>query len=188
MKNKFIFVSFGLACLGLVIVLSINNQQRSKIQAIEQEIKQVSKQQQRTTKQLEDLQTNYNTLDEQAKSKLIAFVKGYYNFSSQADYEQRYASVENLISLSDEQKAQLFDSGLDDTGGSKIDNLGLRSQYDTAIGYTSEKHDDLLETIVVAKIKMSSQNTRTVNQTVLIHGWYDVKSQKFVSIKINDMQ
>ena len=119
---------------------------------------------------------------------MIDFAKNYYTFSSQADYDKRFGKVSDDVALTDEQKQILFSDGRDDTGGSEIDNLGLQSEYETAVGYTSDKQDDLIETLATVVVKVSSDTTKTGKQAVLIHGWYDTNLNKFVSIKINDLQ
>uniref|UniRef100_UPI0038F7B3BB hypothetical protein n=1 Tax=Streptomyces europaeiscabiei TaxID=146819 RepID=UPI0038F7B3BB len=61
-----------------------------------------------------------------------------YTFSSQSDYDKRFSKIADIVDLKRDQKNQLFNSGLDATGGSRIDNLGLISEYQTATGYTSD--------------------------------------------------
>lgn len=188
MKNKVIYLMTGLLAVGVLLVMSYNGQQRSKIAKVESNLKKVDKQLATTTKATTKLETNYNEADEKAKSTLIDFAKNYYTFSSQADYDKRFGKVSDDVALTDEQKQILFSDGRDDTGGSKIDNLGLQSEYETAVGYTSDKKDDLIETLATVVVKVSSDTTKTGKQAVLIHGWYDTNLNKFVSIKINDLQ
>lgn len=178
----------GLLAVGVLLVMSYNGQQRTKIVKVESNIKKLDKQQVKTTKATTKLETNYNQADEKAKSTLIDFGKNYYTFSSQADYDKRFGKVSDGLALADEQKQSLFSDGRDDTGGSKIDNLGLQSEYDTAVGYTSDKQESMIETLATVVIKVSSDTTKTIRQAVLIHGWYDTNLDKFVSIKINDLQ
>lgn len=188
MKNKVIYLIAGLLSVWVLIVMSYNGQQRTKIAKVDRAMKQLDKQQVTTTKATTKLETNYNQADEQAKSTLIDFAKNYYTFSSQADYDKRFTKVSDDVALVDEQKQILFSNGLDDTGGSKIDNLGLQSEYDTAVGYTSDKQESMNETLATVVVKVSSDTTKSIRQAVLIHGWYDTKINKFVSIKINDLQ
>ncbi|KMY77357.1 hypothetical protein [Leuconostoc mesenteroides] len=188
MKNKVIYLMTGLLVVGVLLVMSYNGQQRTKIVKVESNIKKLDKQQVKTTKATTKLETNYNQADEKAKSTLIDFGKNYYTFSSQADYDKRFGKVSDDLALADEQKQSLFSDGRDDTGGSKIDNLGLQSEYDTAVGYTSDKQESMIETLATVVIKVSSDTTKTIRQAVLIHGWYDTNLDKFVSIKINDLQ
>ena len=178
----------GLLAVGVLLVMSYNGQQRTKIVKVESNIKKLDKQQVKTTKATTKLETNYNQADEKAKSTLIDFGKNYYTFSSQADYDKRFGKVSDDLALADEQKQSLFSDGRDDTGGSKIDKLGLQSEYDTAVGYTSDKQESMIETLATVVIKVSSDTTKTIRQAVLIHGWYDTNLDKFVSIKINDLQ
>lgn len=188
MKNKVIYLMTGLLAVGVLLVMSYNGQQRTKIVKVESNIKKLDKQQVKTTKATTKLERNYNQADEKAKSTLIDFGKNYYTFSSQADYDKRFGKVSDDLALADEQKQSLFSDGRDDTGGSKIDNLGLQSEYDTAVGYTSDKQESMIETLATVVIKVSSDTTKTIRQAVLIHGWYDTNLDKFVSIKINDLQ
>ncbi|MBZ1516297.1 hypothetical protein J3326_03845 [Leuconostoc mesenteroides] len=188
MKNKVIYLMTGLLAVGVLLVMSYNGQQRTKIVKVESNIKKLDKQQVKTTKATTKLETNYNQADEKAKSTLIDFGKNYYTFSSQADYDKRFGKVSDDLALADEQKQSLFSDGRDDTGGSKIDKLGLQSEYDTAVGYTSDKQESMIETLATVVIKVSSDTTKTIRQAVLIHGWYDTNLDKFVSIKINDLQ
>ncbi|TOZ02807.1 hypothetical protein [Leuconostoc pseudomesenteroides] len=188
MKNKVIYLMTGLLAVGVLLVMSYNGQQRVKIAKVENNIKKFDKQQATTTKATKKLETNYNQADEKAKSTLIDFAKKYYTFSSQADYDKRFGKLSDDVALADEQKQTLFSDGRDVTGGSKIDNLGLQSEYETAVGYTSDKQDNLIETLATVVIKVSSDTTKTIRQAVLIHGWYDTNLDKFVSITINDLQ
>ncbi|MEN2370543.1 hypothetical protein [Leuconostoc lactis] len=188
MKNKVIYLMTGLLAVGVLLVMSYNGKQRTKIVKVESNIKKLDKQQVKTTKATTKLETNYNQADEKAKSTLIDFGKNYYTFSSQADYDKRFGKVSDDLALADEQKQSLFSDGRDDTCGSKIDNLGLQSEYDTAVGYTSDKQESMIETLATVVIKVSSDTTKTIRQAVLIHGWYDTNLDKFVSIKINDLQ
>ncbi|MDM7642037.1 hypothetical protein [Leuconostoc citreum] len=188
MKNKVIYLMTGLLAVGVLLVMSYNGQQSTKIVKVESNLKKLDKQQVKTTKATTKLETNYNQADEKAKSTLIDFGKNYYTFSSQADYDKRFGKVSDDLALADEQKQSLFSDGRDDTGGSKIDNLGLQSEYDTAVGYTSDKQESMIETLATVVIKVSSDTTKTIRQAVLIHGWYDTNLDKFVSIKINDLQ
>ncbi|WP_223317344.1 hypothetical protein [Leuconostoc mesenteroides] len=188
MKNKVIYLMTGLLVVGVLLVMSYNGQQRKKIVKVESHIKKLDKKQVTTTKDTTKLETSYNQADEKAKATLIDFAKNYYTFSSQVDYDSREDKVSDDVALADEQKQILFSDGRDDTGGSKIDNLGLQSKYETAVGYTSDKQDNLIETLATVVIKVSSDTTKTIRQAVLIHGWYDTNIDKFVSIKINDLQ
>ncbi|MGR8827590.1 hypothetical protein N2E09_08220 [Leuconostoc citreum] len=188
MKSKIIYIVVGVLAFGVLLVMTYNGQQRAKINAVQTAMKKLDKQQVATTQAAKELETNYNEADEKAKSSLIEFAKYYYTFVSQHDYDARYQPISYKLQLSDENKKQLFSDGRDDTGGSKIDNLGIRSVYDSAVGYTSEKQDKVIETLATVVIRVSSDNTKTVKQAVLLHGWYDTKLNKFVSIKVNDLQ
>ncbi|MGR8823256.1 hypothetical protein [Leuconostoc citreum] len=188
MKSKIIYILVGVLASGVLLVMTYNGQQRAKINAVQTAMNKLDKQQVKTTQATKKLETNYNEADEKAKSTLLAFVKEYYTFSSQSQYDKRFEKVKDDIQVSDEQKNQLFSDGRDATGGSKIDNLGLRSVYDSAVWYTSEKQDNLIEALATVIIKVTTDNTKTVKQAVLIHGWYDTKLDKLVSIKVNDLQ
>ncbi|MGR8773871.1 hypothetical protein [Leuconostoc citreum] len=188
MKSKIIYIVVGVLAFGILLVMSYNGQQRAKINEVQKAMSKINNQKEVTKQATKQLETNYNEADEKAKSSLIDFAKVYYTFSSQDDYERRFEKVKDDVQLSDENKKQLFSDGRDDTGGSKIDNLGIRSVYDTAVGYTSDKQDDLIETLTTVVIKVSSDTTKTVKQAVLLHGWYDTKLNKLVSIKVNDLQ
>ena len=188
MKGKIIYVVLGVLAFGVLLVMTYNGQQRAKINAVQTAMKKLDKQQVKTTQATKKLETNYNEADEKAKSSLIEFAKYYYTFASQHDYDARYQAISYKLQLSDENKNQLFSDGRDATGGSKIDNLGLRSVYDSAVGYTSEKQDNVIETLATVIIRVTTENTKTVKQAVLIHGWYDTKLDKLISIKVNDLQ
>lgn len=125
----------------------------------------------------------------QIKEVLInSLIKALYTFSSQAEYLQRFDKVSNILALPDDQKNQLFDNGLDNTGGSRIDNLGLQSRYVTATGYTSDVKDNMIEVLATVVVKTSGSNQQSVNQVIVLHAYYDLKQQKLVSIKINPVQ
>ena len=188
MKNKVLLSIMGLLLVSLGVTMSITNHKRSHIEDVRKEVSQVAKTQKYVTTQIDNLQTTYNANDAKAKSRLLEFAKAYYTFSSQSDYDKRFNQVSDILSLSDDQKSQLFDNGLDATGGSLIDNLGLTSQYQTATGYTSDLNNQTIECLATVVVKTSGTAQKVINQTVLLHGWFDIKTQKLTSIKINQIQ
>ncbi|KAA8347032.1 hypothetical protein [Leuconostoc mesenteroides] len=188
MKNKVLLSIMGLLLVGLGIMMSITNGKRVQIEQVRKEVSQVTKTQKHVTTQIDNLQTTYNANDAKAKSKLLEFAKAYYTFSSQSDYDKRFSEVSDILSLSNDQKNQLFDSGFDVTGGSRIDNLGLTSQYQTATGYTSDLDNQTIESLATVVVKTSGTGQKAINQTVLLHGWFDSESQKLTSVKINQIQ
>lgn len=178
----------GLLLVGLGIMMSITNGKRAEIQQIRKEVSQVNKQQKQVTTQINCLQTTYNGNDEQAKNALLVFAKAYYTFSNQSDYDKRFSKVSSILALSKDQQNNLFDSGLDATGGSRIDNLGLTSQYQTATSYTSDLDNQIIEALATVVVKTSGTGQKAINQTILLHGWFDTQTQKLTSIKINQIQ
>ncbi|MEE8859376.1 MAG: DUF4440 domain-containing protein [Leuconostoc mesenteroides] len=188
MKNKILLSIMGLLLVGLGITLSITNHKRSQIADVRKEVSQVNKQQKQVTTQIDNLQTTYNASDEQAKNDLLAFAKAYYTFSSQSDYDKRFSKIADIVDLKRNQKNQLFDSGLDATGGSRIDNLGLTSQYKTATGYTSDLDNQTIEVLATVIVQTSGTGQKAINQTILLRSWFDTKTQKLTSIKINQIQ
>ncbi|MCK8605646.1 hypothetical protein LNP18_05960 [Leuconostoc citreum] len=188
MKNKLIITAFGLLIIGFGSMLSITGAKREAINTIRKETAKVTQQTTETTQEVKKIENVYNHDDVQAKSALLAFAKAYYTFDSQASYEQRFANISELVQLSDEQKKALFDNGRDDTGGSRIDNLGLVSQYDNATGYTSDIKQNTIETLMTVVVKTSSSRQQATTQVLVLHAWYDVKLKKLVSIKINAVQ
>lgn len=188
MKNKVLFSVMGLLLVGLGIMMSITNGKRAEIQQIRKEVSQVNKQQKQVTTQINCLQTTYNGNDEQAKNDLLVFAKTYYTFSNQSDYDKRFSKVSSILALSKDQQNNLFDSGLDATGGSRIDNLGLTSQYQTATSYTSDLDNQTIEALATVVVKTSGTGQKAINQTILLHGWFDTQTQKLTSIKINQIQ
>lgn len=188
MKNKILLSIMGLLLVGLGIMMSITNGKRAEIQQVRKEVSQVNKQQKQVTTQINNLQTTYNANDQIAKSQLLAFAKSYYTFSDQSDYDKRFSKVSSILALAKDQQNQLFDSGLDATGGSRIDNLGLTSQYQTATGYTSVLDNQTIEALATVVVKTSGTGQKAINQTVLLHGWFDIKTKKLTSIKINRVQ
>lgn len=185
MKNKILLSIMGLLLVSLGVITSITNGKRAEIQQVRKEVSQFNKQQKQVSTQIDNLQTNYNANDQIAKSKLLAFAKDYYTFSSQPDYDKRFSKIADIVDLKRDQKNQLFNSGLDATGGSRIDNLGLTSQYQTATGYTSDLDNQTIEVLATVIIQTSGTGQKAITQTVLLHGWFDTKTQKLVSIKIN---
>ncbi|WP_188353713.1 hypothetical protein [Leuconostoc pseudomesenteroides] len=188
MKNKVLLSIMGLLLVGLGITMSITNHKRLQIADVRKEVSQVAKTQKHVTTQIDNLKTTYNANDAKAKSKLLEFAKAYYTFSSQSDYDRRFSKVSGIVSLSKDQQNSLFDSGLDATGGSRIDNLGLTSQYQTATGYTSDLDNQTIECLATVVVKTSGTAQKAINQTVLLHGWFDIKTQKLTSININQIQ
>lgn len=188
MKNKVLLSIMGLLLVSLGITMSITNHKRSQIADVRKEVSQVNKQQKQVMTQVDNLQATYNASDEQAKNDLLAFAKAYYTFSSQSDYDKRFNKVSDILSLSNDQQDSLFDNGLDATGGSRIDNLGLTSQYQTATGYTSDLDNQTIECLATVVVKTSGTAQKAINQTVLLHGWFDIKTQKLTSVKINQIQ
>ncbi|MBZ6014587.1 hypothetical protein KIJ04_07525 [Leuconostoc gelidum subsp. gelidum] len=188
MKNKVLLSIMGLLLVGLGIMMSITNGKRVQIEQVRKEVSQVTKTQKHVTTQIDNLQNTYNANDAKAKNKLIAFAKAYYTFTSQSDYDKRFNQVSDILSLTNDEKNQLFDSGLDDTGGSRIDNLGLTSEYQTATGYTSDLDNQTIKSLATVIVETSGTGQKAINQTVLLHGWFDIKTQKLTSIKINQIQ
>lgn len=188
MKNKVLLSIMGLLLVGLGIMMSITNGKRVQIEQVRKEVSQVTETQKHVTTQIDNLQTAYNANDAKAKSRLLEFAKAYYTFSSQSDYDKRFNKVSGTLSLSNDQQNSLFDSGLDTTGGSRIDNLGLTSQYQTATGYTRGLDNQTIESLATVVVKTSGTGQKAINQTVLIHGWFDIKTQKLTSVKINQIQ
>ncbi|MCX2667222.1 hypothetical protein [Leuconostoc mesenteroides] len=188
MKNKVLLSIMGLLLVGLGIMMSITNGKRVQIEQVRKEVSQVTKTQKHVTTQIDNLQTTYNANDAKAKSRLLEFAKAYYTFSSQSDYDKRFNKVSGILSLSNDQQNSLFDSGLDATGGSRIDNLGLTSQYQTATCYTSGLDNQTIESLATVIVKTSGTGQKAINQIVLLHGWFDIKTQKLTSIKINQIQ
>ena len=188
MKNKVLLSIMGLLLVSLGITMSITNHKRSQIAEVRKEVSQVAKTQKHVTTQIDNLQTTYNANDATAKRKLLEFAKAYYTFSSQSDYDKRFSKVSGIVSLSKDQQNSLFDSGLDATGGSRIDNLGLTSEYQTATGYTSDLDNQTIESLATVIVQTSGTGQKAINQTVLIHGWFDIKTQKLTSIKVNQIQ
>lgn len=78
--------------------------------------------------------------------------------------------ISDILSLINEQKNQLFDGGLDAIDGSRIDNLGLASQYKTANSYTSVLYNQSLEALSTVIIQTSGTGQKAINPIVL-HGW-----------------
>ncbi|MCT3076821.1 hypothetical protein [Leuconostoc citreum] len=187
MKNKVLLSIIGLFLVSLGITMSITNHKRSQIAEVRKEVSQVKKLQKHVTTQIDNLQTTYNANDATAKRKLLEFAKAYYTFSSQADYDKRFNQVSDILSLPSEQKNKLFDSGLDATGGSRIDNLDLTSEYQTAAGYTSDLDNQTIESLATVVVETSGTGQKAINQTILLHGWFDIKTQKLTSIKINSI-
>ncbi|MBD9365726.1 hypothetical protein IAP91_09920 [Leuconostoc mesenteroides] len=183
MKNKILLSIMGLLLVSLAIMMSITNGKRGQIQQVREEVSQVNKQQKQVTTQINNLQTTYNANDLIAKSKLLAFAKAYYTFSNQSDYDKRFSQIADIVNLKNDQKNQLFDSGLDTTGGSRIDNLGLISQYQTATGYTSDLDNQTIEALATVIVQTSGTGQKAINQTVLLHGWFDINIQKIVAIQ-----
>lgn len=188
MKNKVLLSIMGLLLVSPGITMSITNHKRSQIAEVRKEVSQVAKTQRHVTTQIDNLQTIYNANDAIAKSKLLEFAKAYYTFSSQSDYDRRFSKVSGIVSLSKDQQNSLFDSGLDATGGSRIDNLGLTSGYQTATGYTSDLDNQTIESLATVIVETSGTGQKSINQTILLHGWFDIKTQKLTSIKINQIQ
>ena len=188
MKNKVLLSIMGLLLVSLGITMSITNHKRSQIVDVRKEVSQVAKTQKHVATQIDNLQTTYNANDATAKRKLLEFAKSYYTFSSQSDYDKRFSKVSGIVSLSKDQQNSLFDSGLDATGGSRIDNLGLTSEYQTATGYTSDLDNQTIESLATVIVQTSGTGQKAINQTVLLHGWFDIKTQKLTSIKINQIQ
>ncbi|WP_435303013.1 hypothetical protein [Leuconostoc mesenteroides] len=188
MKNKVLLSIMGLLLVGLGIMMSITNGKRAQIQQVRKEVSQVNKQQKQVTTQIDNLQTTYNANDDQAKNDLLRFAKAYYTFSSQSDYDKRFSKVSSILALAKDQQNNLFDSELDTTGGSRIDNLGLTSQYQTATGYTSDLDNQTIEVLATVIIQTSGTGQKAINQTVLLHGWFDTQTQKLTSTKINQVQ
>ncbi|WP_273753678.1 hypothetical protein [Leuconostoc mesenteroides] len=188
MKNKVLFSIMGLLLVGLGIMMSITNGKREQIKQVRKEVSQVNKQQKQVTTQIDNLETTYNANDQIAKSQLLTFAKYYYTFSSQSDYDKRFSKVSSMLALSKDQQNNLFDSGLDATGGSRIDNLGLTSQYQTATSYTSDLDNQTIEVLATVIVQTSGTGQKAINQTILLHSWFDTKTQKLTSIKINQIQ
>ncbi|MDV7703565.1 hypothetical protein [Leuconostoc suionicum] len=188
MKNKILLSIIGLLLISLGLTMSITNGKRAQIKQVRKEVSQVNKQQKQGTTQINNLQTTYNANDQLAKSKLLAFAKAYYTFSSQSDYDKRFSKVSSILALAKDQQNNLFDSGLDTTGGSRIDNLGLTSQYQTATSYTSDLDNQTIEVLATVIVQTSGTGEKAINQTILLHSWFDTKTQKLTSIKINQIQ
>ncbi|MFR4249508.1 MAG: hypothetical protein ACLT1L_06665 [Leuconostoc lactis] len=188
MKNKVWFGILGVLFIGLAFVLSMTGSKREQISETRKETAKVMTAHKQTTQQINKIESVYNVDDVTAKTQLLTFAKAYYTFSSQAEYLQRFDKVSNILALPDEQKNQLFDNGLDNTGGSRIDNLGLQSTYDTATGYTSDVKDNVIEVLATVVVKTSGSNQQSVKQVIVLHAFYDLKQQKLVSIKINPVQ
>lgn len=167
---------------------NITNGKRAQIQQVRKEVSQVNKQQKQVTTQIDNLQTTYNANDQIAKSQLLAFAKSYYTFSSQSDYDKRFSKMSSILALSKDQQNKLFNNGLDATDGSRIDNLGLTSQYQTAISYTSDLDNKTIEVLATVIIQTSGTGQKAINQTVLLHGWFNTNIQKLTVIKINQIQ
>lgn len=188
MKNKIWLSIFCLLLIGLAFVLSITGSKREQINDTRKEVAKVMTAHKQTTQETTKIESIYNVDDVTAKKQLWTFAKALYTFSSQAEYLQRFDKVSNILALPDDQKNQLFDNGLDNTGGSRIDNLGLQSRYVTATGYTSDVKDNMIEVLATVVVKTSGSNQQSVNQVIVLHAYYDLKQQKLVSIKINPVQ
>ena len=188
MKNKILLSIIGLLLICLGIMMSITNGKRAQIKQVRNQVSQVNKQQKHVTTQMNHLQTTYNANDEQAKNDLLAFAKTYYTFSNQSDYDKRFSKVSSILALSKDQQNNLFDNGLDATGGSRIDNLGLTSHYQTATSYTSDLDNQTIEALATVIIQTSGTGQKAINQTVLLHSLFDIQTQKLISIKINIVQ
>lgn len=188
MKNKIWLSILGFLLICLAFVLSITGSKREQISVIRKETAKVMTAHKQTTQETNKIENIYNVDDVTAKKQLLTFAKAYYTFSSQAEYLQRFNRVSSILALPDDQKNQLFDNGLDNTGGSRIDNLGLQSSYDRATGYTSDVTNNKIEVLATVVVKTSGSNQESVNQVVVLHAMYDLKLQKLVSIKINPVQ
>lgn len=188
MKNKIWLSILGLLLIGLAFVLSITGSKREQINDTRKEVAKVMTAHKQTTQETTKIESIYNVDDVTAKKQLWTFAKALYTFSSQAEYLQRFDKVSNILALPDDQKNQLFDNGLDNTGGSRIDNLGLQIRYVTATGYTSDVKDNMIELLATVVVKTSGSNQQSVNQVIVLHAYYDLKQQKLVSIKINPVQ
>lgn len=188
MKNKIWWSILGFLLICLAFVLSITGSKREQISDTRKETAKVMTAHKQTTQETIKIENVYNIDDVTAKTQLLTFAKAYYTFSSQAEYLQRFDKVSSILALPDDQKNQLFDNGLDNTGGSRIENLGLQSSYDRATGYTSDVTSNQIEVLATVVVKSSGSNQQAINQVIVLQATYDLKQQKLVSIKINPVQ
>ena len=178
---------FGLSAIVALLVsfmalFYINLQSHKTINRIENEIKTVTSQQQGTQVQISKLESDYNADEIRAKTVLASFSSIYFTYQDQASYTKRLEQVASILAISDTNKQVLFDSGLDDTGGSKIDNLGLQSNYIRSTSYVSNNQQGVIEVLSNVQVRTRTSMQGSTDTTVLVQGFYDVQRQQLTTV------
>lgn len=188
MKTKGWLILIGGLVVGLAYTFSLTGTKQVQITRVQHEMKQVKSAISHTKQRIDHEQSQLTDNQVKAQQALLTFAQVYYTFASQADYLARFTKLADGLSLSAEQQAQLFDSGLDDTGGSRIDNLGLKSKYDSGNSYTGELNNDTVPTYAVVTVKTSGTGQSAVKQQVFLEADYNVTSSQLTRITINQIQ
>ena len=170
--------------VGFIALFYMNLQSREQIQRTEKQIQSVSVQQNTTDKQIDVLEDNYNSDDVKAKTALTKFSVAYYTYKDQQSYSERLSMVDMILALTDDNKNNLFDTGLDSSGGSKIDNLGLQSQYVQSNSYVNDRDNGTIEILSNVVVKTQSATQKSTSTMVLVQGVYDIQRQQLTSINI----
>lgn len=170
--------------IGFMALFYTNLQTREQISQTNKQVQSVSGQQKKTETQIDMLEDNYNSDDVKAKTALTKFSVAYYTYKDQQSYIERLGKVNMLLALTDDNKNSLFDNGLDSSGGSKIDNLGLQSQYVKSTSYVNEKDNGTVEILSNVVVKTQSATQKSTSTLVLVQGLYDIQRQQLTSINI----
>ncbi|QYU58823.1 hypothetical protein K1728_05340 [Weissella confusa] len=188
MKIKGWLILMSSLLIALVYTFSVTGTKQVEISQVQHEIKQVRSNISQKKQQFNQEQTQLPDNQVQAQQALVTFAQVYYTFASQTDYLARFTKLADGLALPTEQQSQLFDSGLDETGGSRIDNLGLKSQYDSGNTYAGELNDDSVPVYAVVTVKTSSTGQSPFKQKVFLQADYNVNSHRITRMVINQIQ
>ncbi|CAK1254223.1 hypothetical protein R55227_BLOPHJLP_01595 [Fructobacillus tropaeoli] len=184
-KTVLFLVVLGLVALG---TLQINGQRRAEIVSLNRQVQKQDYQVKKDVVKVEQIESHYQAGEQEAKNYLVRFAKSYYTFTNQADYVARFNQVKDFVKLDDEQKNKLFDNGEDASGGSKIENLGITSQYSSGKAYIGAKQDNRIEVFLLAKVLITSNGADDRNVQNLLHGWFNVTNGQLESLQVNQIQ
>ncbi|CAK1230899.1 hypothetical protein [Fructobacillus cardui] len=188
MKNKLVWLVPAL--LGLVVItLSFNNHYSQKqVQTLKVDNQRLQKHQEADQEQNGRFESQSTHSYDWAKQKASDFNQTYYNFSDQKSYQEREKKLSNLLNLSEKNQKKVFDSGLDRTGGSVIDNLGLKSQLMQNDAYIANVGKEDIELFSFAQTKVSSAGRDDGTAYHLVHLWVNQSSKKIDDIKLNQLK
>lgn len=188
MRNKLFWFVPGLFVLLLSVLLVANGQKQSQVNHLKNDVKTLQEKEKAVDTQNITFKNQSADSYSWAKAKANNFAMTYYTWTNQDSYQARQKTLSSMLQLSSDNEKKIFDSGLDDTGGKKIDNLGLKSKVIESATYVGNISGSQVELFTVVKTQVDADGRDSASAYHLVHFWADKNSKKFNTVLINQLK